>query len=201
LLVVAWLFATPPGAAPDESQHYVKALATAQGDLTGLATTRLTAAVTNPTQGALLLRQTRLMRVPAALAPPASWQCTVADHRASAACTVPGPGSDDRAIALTPSYVGNYIPVVYALPGLVATLAHRPTTAGLLGRAAIATLATCLLVVAVVGSWAPGRPGTSAPTTWPGRSRRPWPRPVLYSSRTWERRATASVKRRAPACM
>ncbi|GAC1331640.1 MAG: hypothetical protein NVSMB17_09870 [Candidatus Dormibacteria bacterium] len=115
--------------------------------------------VNHATNGFLAF-QTRGMRVPAGLEPPPSWLCTVADHRASAACSVAASARRGREPRLAPSYVAGYIPVVYALPGLLARPASTPGVALLLARAGMAFAAVALLSLAVFALWLPSRPGS-----------------------------------------
>jgi hypothetical protein len=154
LLTLAWLPTNPPAAAPDEPDHYVRALAVGRGDWLGRATDRSSMAPSNERQAAYLRETNREVSVPAGMAAPPSWFCTQAPDT-SAACL-----GDQRASGTTvqTTYEGTYLPFAYLPSGLLMRLASTPPPALLLGRAAIFVLCLPLLLAALAALWEPGSP-------------------------------------------
>ncbi len=155
-LVVAWVGANPPGAAPDEPAHYVKALGAGAGQLAGRplpdrseeGLTSLT-----PRQTAWQLRTSRLVAVPPALAAPPWLSCNAHLTEVSSACREPGEPAPDRDVQ--PTYVGTYQPFLYVVPGWVARLAGDVSNAILLARGAGVIVALALVALAVLTLWDP----------------------------------------------
>jgi Predicted membrane protein (DUF2142) len=177
LLVVAWIAATPPGSAPDEDAHYVKALGAGGGQLRGAPVGG--AAATKPPAGraqiagAWLAENTRSFVVPANLLPrfgcfdlfvdpsaevPAS--CSSTDGGLPASPLVAArliKGSDD---AREQTYVGTYPPFVYVVPGISMRLgADDSYTAFRIGRGVSAAICLALLLLAVAVLWEPRSSG------------------------------------------
>lgn len=160
LLALAWAVGNPPGAAPDEGDHYLRALAVASGDLRGRPNPELAGqpqslpkAAGEAKLAALWLKKgTRIVTVPAGLAP-VEWGCNAFKPNQDASCvlgqTSPA-GPSDR-----PTTMGTVEPAMYLLPGLAARVGDRPETALRLGRLADAAVAVALIGVAAFLLWAP----------------------------------------------
>jgi uncharacterized membrane protein len=146
LLCVAWVFGNPPFAAPDEGDHYVRAVAVGGGQLIGDETDQLLPAKTQR-QVDWLAESTRQVDLPARSAPPDAG-CYVHVAQRSAACLdVARPSSS----GLTD--VGNYQPLPYLLPGVVLHVASSPQPALRWGRLASLMPALALLALAVALLW------------------------------------------------
>ncbi|MDQ6725360.1 MAG: DUF2142 domain-containing protein [Actinomycetota bacterium] len=163
LLAVAWVMGNPPGAAPDEGDHYVRALAVASGDVVGRPNPELVGQpkalpkkAGEPALAALWLKEgVRVVTVPAGLAP-VGWGCNAFRSAVDASCLLgqpPPPAGPTEA----PTTMGTVEPAMYVLPGLAARLGDRPDTALRLGRLADATVAVALLGVAAALLWTPSR--------------------------------------------
>jgi hypothetical protein len=157
LLVAAWLGANPPGAAPDEPAHYVKALGAGAGDLAGQPLPpganpeRQGLSAATPAQEAWQLRTSRLVQVPPALAAPPWLDCNAHLTEVSSACrngTAPAPQE-----SLQATYIGTYQPFLYVAPGWAARLAGNASDAILLARGGGALLVLMLLALAVLSLW------------------------------------------------
>ncbi|MBW3574391.1 MAG: DUF2142 domain-containing protein [Actinobacteria bacterium] len=155
-LVVAWVGANPPGAAPDEPAHYVKALAAGGGALVGTpppAGSEEGLSAVTPGQKAWQARTTRLVPVPPSLAAPPWLACNAHLTEVSSACREPGEPAPERAVQ--PTYVGTYQPFLYLAPGWLARLAGDASDAILLARGAGAIVAVTLFALAVLALWDP----------------------------------------------
>ena len=158
LLVAAWVGANPPGAAPDEPAHYVKALGAGGGDVLGAPVqgqfrSHAPRWGATSSQTAWQERTSRVFEVPPSLAPTPSLSCNAFLTEVSSQCR------DQRAPVAPPSaqatYIGTYQPFLYLGPGLAARLADDPSTGVLLARAAGALLVVTLLVLAAAVLWDP----------------------------------------------
>src|SRR4051812_9427941 len=154
LLALAWAVANPPFAAPDEADHYVRALGLAQGHLIGAKAPGAVVGGT-PRQQAWVRQLLRRVEVPSGL-DPAPFNCVRADPRASAACEDAAHATTRRTAALTD--VGPYQPLPYVVPGLAARLGHRATSAdrrarlgGLAVNGALVVVATAFAGDAILG--------------------------------------------------
>jgi hypothetical protein len=152
LLMLAWGISNPPGAAPDEADHLVKALGVGQLE----AGAKFTG---TPSTNVLSERNASISRVfviPARLAPD-GFSCTAFRPDTSAACqptaAPSGRGRVERVTAM-----GSYPPFLYLPVGLVANLGNTPTQAFLLGRLVFAAMSALLLFM-----------GAFALVTWLGR--------------------------------
>jgi len=141
LLMVAWAMSNPPGAAPDESDHLVKAL--------GVAQLEIGEPFTGEAAGSLLAQRnasiSRVVNVPAQLAPD-GFKCTAFKPNASAACLPDRPATGSGQVErVTP--IGAYPPFLYLPAGVAAHLGSTPGQAFLLGRLAFSALSATLLFV------------------------------------------------------
>jgi hypothetical protein len=148
VFAVAWIWSNPLGAAPDEPDHYIRALATGYGNLSG------TAAPHAPdTQGALT--GSRYFTIPAGMGKAPQFACDDFKPNTSAACAnQPGSPSQDTVAA---SNAGTYMPTAYLVPGALMRLASDPYTAMRLGRLGSALLSLSLLGVAAGLLWSRAR--------------------------------------------
>lgn len=144
LLLVAWTLGNPPFAAPDEGDHYVRAVALSSGQLLGNPTRASPPGVT-PAQRAWTRQAIRAVSIPGGLSVPAD--CYPRDVHRSAGCTdaVTVPAGQTTAITA----VGTYQPLPYVLPGAVLRAADTPGAALRWARAAGALAALLLLASAV----------------------------------------------------
>ena len=171
---VAWLMATPPGAAPDEGAHYIKAIGVGRGDPYGgpvvsrspdrpafseahaddLA--RFFRGASSST-ARWQRRTTRLFQVPASLqASHFGCSSSIEGRDVTAAClNRPEPPARTREL---PTYVGTYAPYVYLLSGVAMRLTSESYTALRLGRGAGLLIAGGLLLVAAWLLWNPAAP-------------------------------------------
>lgn len=147
LLAAAWVGGSPPFSNPDEEAHYLRAVGLSSGALVGAPVDDLHQPDLTPNQEAIVGEQSRLVPVPAGLAP-RGWSCFVARPHVSAACL-------DEAERSPPpeemvSFVGTYQPAPYVLPAAATRLGDDPGTANLLGRAAAAAVALALLAAGLL---------------------------------------------------
>lgn len=157
LLSVAWVFASPLGAAPDEPAHSVRAAAAGQGRWQGTPVTpyRRTPRRT-PAQVDVLNAQAQQFTVPARLVVPEP--CFSGSVDQAAACA---PGQVPAAGTVTAAtYATTAPPPAYALAGFAMRLPGDLLAPGYLGRLALA-LASALLLAGA--AWAAGGRGS----LWP----------------------------------
>lgn len=165
LLIAAWVGGNPPGAAPDEPAHYVKALAAGGGDFLGSPLEHESLVNQQPQsalgsrQAAWQARTSRMFELPPALVPPPSLSCNAFLSEVSSACrdsSAPG-----RQPSMQSTYIGTYQPFLYVGPGTAARLAANPAGGVLLARTVGALLSSVLLVLAVVVLWDSAAGGVS----------------------------------------
>lgn len=143
LLVLSLVFTNPPGAAPDEAAHYLRALGVGRGQLV------LERPPPGPAAPAEVARQTEWMWMQSGTVElpesfdPAPFECW-AHPFYYGNCDQPGGTSDDTREFST--YVGAYPPFPYVLSGVLMRAAGTPVAMLMLGRAGIALL--CLVLVA-----------------------------------------------------
>ena len=144
ILGLAWTFANPPFAAPDEADHYVRAYGVGQGHLVGSVAPGVTRGE-NAAERAWVAQTIRKVNMPAGLDPtPFSY---VANP------TVPAGYLNSARPSPTPSQVatgvGTYQPLPYVVPGLAEHLGHQPVAADRFGRAANLLVTLVLLAIAL----------------------------------------------------
>lgn len=137
LLLAAWVFVTPPFAAPDEAAHYLRALSIANGRLLG---PKVPYFAPTGEQTAWVLHDVRGVLVPALLSPP-NYPCL--DGR---------PDVRPRG-CLEPTYTGDYEPLPYLLPALAIDTTGRVQSALWLARIASALPCLAFLLLALVLLW------------------------------------------------
>jgi hypothetical protein len=146
LLLAAWVVGNPPFAAPDESDHYIRAVGISEGHVIGKPDPGARIGVT-PTQVAWTAQEARLVAIPRGL-DPQPFSCELGPGQRSAAClrtADPHPPAATRVTA-----VGNYQPLPYLLPALLLRGGSSPPAALRLGRLGEALIALLLLAVAAV---------------------------------------------------
>lgn len=161
LLVLAWVFGNPPGAAPDERAHYVRALGAGGLQLAGVpfqpsaAQRRAFFAQGSrgkPLPGAGLAtvvwaaKQTRAFDVPLALSA-TSFGCNDRSPTQSAAC-LDDPPQAPRSRRV-PTYTGTYAPFAYIVPGAAMRTQGSPAAALRAGR--LVSALTCLALLIAAG--------------------------------------------------
>lgn len=142
LLMLSWAFANPPGAAPDESDHLVKAMGMATFDI---GTDYMP---DKPPPGASRQRNasiSRVITIPSNMAP-GGYSCMAFKPAASAACLPKTPGTSTAPLTWVDP-LGSYPPFLYAPMGWVASLAPTPFAAFLLVRVFCALLCSALLLL------------------------------------------------------
>jgi hypothetical protein len=157
LLLLAWVGANPPGSAPDEPAHHVKAVATAGGQLTGPPLADLSWAP--PIRRPFLARVMQTFRIPARLAADPRWACNAFTPE-SAACLratrpqQPAPAPDGT--VPQDSILGPYPPAPYLILGAMTKVSADAGTALYAERLAGAAVSFALLTLAAVlatGRW------------------------------------------------
>jgi hypothetical protein len=172
LLVVAWVFGNPPGAAPDERAHYVRALGAGGLQLAGArfepSPEQTRAFFAGGEQGGPPLpgagvttvlwaaKLTRAFDVPLPLSA-TSFGCNDRRPEVSAAC-LDEPPKDPRARRV-PTHTGTYPPFAYVIPGAAMRTQGAPEAALRAGRVVSAALCLALLAAAVAMTCAGGGGG------------------------------------------
>ena len=148
LLAVAWAMTNAPFSAPDEAEHYIRAVGVSDGGLVGRPAIDPNPALT-PKQRAWTNQAARAVHLPSGLSP-AGLDCVVSRARISAACQN-GLASPPAQVGVTS--VGTYQPLPYLLPALVLRAADHAPAAGRLARLAGLIPWLLLLAGAVAAVW------------------------------------------------
>jgi hypothetical protein len=145
LIGVGWVFSNPPGAAPDEPDHLVKAIGMGRFDIGDEYDEPL------PDEPVLVRRNlsiTRIIDIPAGLAPD-GYTCYAFDSDITAAC-LPDAAPDATGTVERQTPIGAYPPFAYVPMGVAARAMSTPYEAFLAARlVALATAAAALFV----GAW------------------------------------------------
>ena len=150
-LLAAWVLGNPPGAAPDEQHHVVKALGTVDGQGVGRPLPGPPPAVL-PEQQRFAADWARAYRLPGRDSGPVEPGCFAFFVETDASCAAPFPAPADD---LYPAgYVGPAPPAPYLLSGLAAEQLDEGAPELLAARAASAAAALALLAAAA--ALAPG---------------------------------------------
>lgn len=126
----AWAIALPPGASPDEPDHFIRAAAVARGQVLG-------------EEGAQ--PWLRDVQVPAGIANSRAWLCYSGDSYVDASCMPDLPPDSTEVTAYTSA--GLYNPVYYAMVGLPTLWTNDAETA-LYGARLLSAAWCCLLLAA-----------------------------------------------------
>jgi Predicted membrane protein (DUF2142) len=145
LLLAVWVMGNAPFAAPDETDHFIRAVGVSEGQEIGKADPTARIGVT-ATQVAWTAQEARLVSLPRGLDPQA-FSCELGPGERSAACLNTANLRPPPVTRVTA--VGNYQPLPYLLPAVVLRAGSSPPAALRFGRAAEALVALGLLAVAV----------------------------------------------------
>ncbi len=172
VLSLVWALSNPAPSGTDEAAHYIKALATAQGELVG---PHALFPFRDPNFPGVVYywdQSTFAFRVPAKQAPASTFQCTAGGAsvvpatcvsgtrcgRWAAPCVGSPPVTGDVVLA---TYVGDYVPTMYLVPGLLALLANNDVNGLRLARVGALLLAAVLVTLAMILLIDSRRPGLS----------------------------------------
>lgn len=145
LLASVWIWTNPLGSAPDESDHYIRAVATGHGEFTG---TPAPLAASDPTG---IVGGRRYFTIPAGMGFPVQWACDAFHPDQTAACQNTRETRSTGTVGQ--SAAGTYMPTGYLAPGAFIRLATDPDTALILGRVGGALLSLALLGMAAALVW------------------------------------------------
>ena len=131
-----WAISSPTPAAIDEPTHYIKALATAQGQLIGVHAPAPNDLHDLPLTKIVEDQASRAFMVPAALAPDGVYSCNAGSLEKPATCSAgtrcqrylaqcTGDRLGHTGLVREVSYDGEYEPTLYLLPGLLADMANN----------------------------------------------------------------------------
>lgn len=160
LLAASWVMANPPGAAPDEDAHYVKARASAHGHLRGIRF--LPPAPVDDYRATFDRDVKRAFELPSRGAADPRWGCNRVSGESAACLHLPRPAPDPiRAVQVREiTHVGPYQPAPYLPMGLAvrltSALGGSSTAALYAGRIVAAAMGLALLSAAVAlagGGW------------------------------------------------
>ena len=149
LLAITWVWTNPLGSAPDESDHYIRAVAAGQGEFTG------TPAPLAPSDPTGIVGGRRYFPIPAGMGFPAQWACDAFHADQTAACENTPAGRSTG--TLGQSAAGTYMPTGYLVPGAFMRLTTDPDTALIVGRLGGALLSLALLGMAAALLWSRSR--------------------------------------------
>jgi hypothetical protein len=144
LLCCTWVFANPPLAAPDEADHYVRAIGISQGNLIGAPAPDVNIGA-NPAEIAFDKSTQRAVMVPARL-DPSPYGCYLSRPRLSAACLNRPPRTGPLSRYVTS--VGTYPPLGLLGPAAVLGAGQTPAQAVRLGRVAAMIVGLALVLAA-----------------------------------------------------
>lgn len=158
LLIGAWVFANPPGYAPDEPAHYTKALSVGRGQWAAPAADYPIGPGFGPPQLRWINQVATAVEHPPHMAMDA-FACSVFNPEVSAKCLYQARPPAEAVTRLT--YVGTYEPFLYVPAGLAMRPADDAFDALRLGRMATAAICMVLLALAAWVLWRPGQRGYS----------------------------------------
>jgi Predicted membrane protein (DUF2142) len=154
LLLTAWVMGNAPFAAPDEADHYIRAIGVSDGHLLGTADPGARVGLT-PLQVAWTAQAARLVSMPRGI-DPAPFTCELGSGERSAACL--NTATPNLSPVTRVTTVGNYQPLPYLLPAAVMRVGSSAPAALRLGRAAEALTAFALLAIAVLALYEAASP-------------------------------------------
>jgi hypothetical protein len=157
---VVWALSNPAPSGTDEPAHYIKALAAGQGEFFGAHALFPYRDPAVPNVLYFWDQTTRAFRVPAQQAPAATFACDAGGSDVPATCVsgtrcvrwaAPCSGSPPvTGYVVLPTYVGDYEPTMYVVPGLLARLASNDVNGLRLARLAELLIALLLLTAAAL---------------------------------------------------
>ncbi len=145
LLGFSWVFANPPGYAPDEPAHYTKAVGVGRGELVGTPEPYPVGPGFGPLQLQWINKASRTFKIPPGLSP-GGLACSIFSPTETAACIYEIETNGELIQFRT--YVGTYEPFLYLPPGLAMNRTDNPVTATLVGRMVSGAIALGLLAAA-----------------------------------------------------
>lgn len=150
MLLASWTMSNPPGSAPDEYAHYLRAVGVGRGEI--VLDERPAPLPGEAGDPALRWQQqqSRVVEVEGRLSPEAI-NCGSDEPRFGWYCP-PAALDPDQTYELR-TWVGTYPPYAYVLPGVLMRLGDDANTALLLGRAASAFTSWLLLALAAWALW------------------------------------------------
>jgi len=149
ILGFGWAITNPPFSAPDESQHYLRAIGIGDGHLVG-APTVYTGPILSARETAWRHKLTRAVSVPAGLAPD-GFECELFHPSLTASCI--GRVAPNARPIFEQTDVGIYQPAPYLLPAVAVRIASHPAGADRAGRIAMLLLWVILLSLAAWSLW------------------------------------------------
>lgn len=157
LLLLAWAGSNPPGFAPDEQVHQVKAIGAGTGQWRGdpgqLPVLAFGDGPGKETREAWINAATRAFDLPEGLDPyTAGYPCQLFENDKPVTCLN---GDRPRAPAVegAVAYVGTYVPYLYAISGVVMVQMDEAREALYAGRTVNAVLVAALLSLACLTAW------------------------------------------------
>ncbi|MBV8195142.1 MAG: DUF2142 domain-containing protein [Candidatus Dormibacteraeota bacterium] len=169
LLGFSWLMSSPTPSGSDEPAAYIRALAVAQGELTGPHALFPYRDQQHPEAVYIWDQTSRSYQVPALQAPAATFACDAGGITTPATCTAgtrcerwsaPCTGSPPTTGAATlVTYLGDYEPTTYVVPGLLALLADSDVNGLRAARFGTVLIACLFITLAAALLWDRRRPG------------------------------------------
>ena len=144
LLGIVWLVTNPPGAAPDENDHLVKALGMSNLDIGSRYDGSRQGE--NPTYSHLA-STSRVVKIPARLNP-AGFTCFAFNSKQAADC-LPSPSPEVAGNVALITTMGSYPPFLYVPLGLAAQAAHSTAQAFRAARLVSLAVSCCLLLIGI----------------------------------------------------
>ena len=154
LIGIAWVGSNPPGSAPDENDHLLKALAAGHLDIGR----EYKGAVGATPHERLNISISRVVEVPAYLAPD-GYTCSAFHSDVTAACLPTETSHSDRSVERV-TVMGAYPPFAYILPGFIARQVDSPYRAFVAARIVDLVMASAMLFLGIyhlirwLGRWA-----------------------------------------------
>ncbi len=148
-LAIAWAMTNPPFAAPDEANHYLRAVGISDGSLVGRRVLDTNPAL-DTKQLAWTNQATRSVVIPPGLAP-GGFACELSSETKSAACTLTATTNREAIHANTE--VGTYQPLPYLLPAAVLGADHHVGGSLRLARLTMVAVWVAALAVAMWALW------------------------------------------------
>jgi Predicted membrane protein (DUF2142) len=144
LLGIVWVVTNPPGAAPDENDHLVKAL--------GMSNLDIGSRYESPRQDesptlSRLSSQSRVVKIPARLNP-AGFTCFAFNSKQAADC-LPRPSAEASGQVALRTTIGSYPPFLYVPLGLAAQATHSTAQAFRAARLVALAVSCCLLLIGI----------------------------------------------------
>ena len=157
-LGLSWSVTNAPFIAPDETQHYLRALGIRTDDTLAAPRTAYTGPILSPRETEWRRKLTRAATVPPGMSPD-GLDCAVFQPNVTPECAeavVP-----NRETIVQDTDVGSYAPLPYLLPSVATSFGDDATSAGRYGRLAVLLTWVALLAAAAWMLWDPRVGGLS----------------------------------------